>query len=70
MYDKEYYKQHKNQYLASSKEYYHDNKQKFKDRYKKSIGCKMEKPFFSITHFPEGVNPFEKDWMNPTMSHR
>ena len=70
MYDKEYYKKHKKQYLASSKEYYNDNKQKFKDIYKKRLGCKMEKTFFSIIHFTEGVNPFEKDLMNPTMIHR
>jgi len=69
MYDKEYYKKHKKQYLASSKEYYNDNKQKFKDIYKKRLGCKMEKPF-SLYTFYRGCDPFEKDLVNPTMSHR
>jgi len=54
MYDKEYYKKHKKQYLASSKEYYNDNKQKFKDIYKKRLGCKMEKTFFFYNTFYRG----------------
>jgi hypothetical protein len=59
----------KKQYLASCKEYYHDNKQKYKDRYLKKKACKMEKTFFSITHFPEGVNPFEKDLNQTNYRH-
>jgi len=39
MYNPEYYKTHKKQYNQSSKTYYSENKQKFKDRYIKSKCC-------------------------------
>jgi len=53
-YRPEYYKEHIVQYNQSCKKYY-----------LKKIGCHMiEKPYFSIQHFPEGVNPFQKDLEN------
>lgn len=58
MYNPEYYKKHKKQYLESSKTYYESNKQKYKDRYKKSLGCKMANTYFSIRYYPEGICPF------------
>ena len=60
-YSPEYYRTHKKQYNQSSKTYYSENKQKFKDRYIKSKGYGVLKgvPPLIIKYFPEGVNPFE-----------
>jgi hypothetical protein len=57
-YNPDYYKKHKKEYLESCKTYYEGNKQKYKDRYKKNLGCVMTKPYFSIDYYPEGICPF------------
>ena len=58
-YDPEYYKKHKKEYLQSCKTYYEENKEKYKQRYKKKLGCEMTKPYFSIVHVAEGICPFD-----------